>query len=94
MIRELSPQDDLSVADVFNTSSLNLSWRRDLIGHKLVAWNDLSPRLANIVLSNDQDGFRWNLSPDEQFSVKSHYLGLIHLDVPNLNKNLWKLRPL
>jgi hypothetical protein len=82
----------VSVADVFNTSSLNLSWRRDLIGHKLVGWNDLSPQLANIVLSNDQDGFRWNLSPDEQFSVKSHYLGLIHLDVPNLNKNLWKLK--
>ena len=45
-----------------------------------------------LVLSNDQDGFRWNLSPDGQFSVKSHYLGLIHLDVPNLNKNLWKLK--
>jgi hypothetical protein len=81
------------VADVFNTSPLNLSWRRDLIGHKLVALNDLSPRLANIVLSNDHDAFRWNLSSDGQFSVKSHYLGLIHLYVPNLNKNLWKLKP-
>jgi hypothetical protein len=55
-------------------------------------WNDLSPRLANIVLSNDQDGFRRNLSPNGQFSVKSHYIGLIYLDVPNLNKKLWKLK--
>jgi hypothetical protein len=76
----------VSVADVFSTSPLNLSWRRDLICHKLVAWNDLITRLANIILSEEQDGFRWNLSANGQFSVKSHYIGLIHLDVPNSNK--------
>ncbi|KAL5670234.1 hypothetical protein ACJX0J_022455, partial [Zea mays] len=32
------------------TSPLNLSWRRDLIGHKLVAWNGITPRLAYTVL--------------------------------------------
>jgi hypothetical protein len=76
----------VSVADVFSTLPLNLSWHRDLIGHKLVAWNDLILRLANIVLSEEQDGFRWKLSANGRFLVKSHYIGLIHLDVPNFNK--------
>jgi hypothetical protein len=47
----------VSVADVFSTLPLNLSLRRDLIGHKLVALNDLIPRFANIVLSEELDGF-------------------------------------
>jgi hypothetical protein len=42
------------VADVFNTSPLNLPWHKDLIETKLVAWNEL---LANVVLSNEQDIF-------------------------------------
>jgi hypothetical protein len=82
----------VTVADVFSTSPLNLSWRRDLIGPKLVVWNELLPRLGSVVLSDEQDGFRWNLAPNRQFSMKSHYLALIHLDVPNLNKRLWKLK--
>jgi hypothetical protein len=80
------------MADVFSTSPLNLSSRRDLIRPKLVAWNALLPRLANVVLSDEQDEFRWNLVSNDQFSVKSHYLALIHVDVPNLNKILWKLK--
>jgi hypothetical protein len=45
------------MADVVNTSPLNLSWRRDLIGPKLVAWNELLPLLASVVLSDEQDEF-------------------------------------
>jgi hypothetical protein len=75
------------VADVINTSPLNLSWCRDLIGPKLVAWSELLLRLAIVVLSDEQDEFRWNLVPNGQFSVKSHYPALIHLDVPNLKKD-------
>lgn len=80
------------MADIFSTSPLNFSSCRDLIGPKLVAWNELLPRLAIIVLSDKQDVFRWNLDPNGKFSMKSHYLALIHLDVPNLNQRLWKLK--
>jgi hypothetical protein len=81
-----------TVAEVFSTSPLNIFWRRDLIGCKLTAWNDLVLRLANIVLSQESDEFRWNLHPNGQFSVKSHYLAMIHSDIPNLNKIMWKLK--
>jgi hypothetical protein len=81
-----------TVAKVFSTSLLNISWRRDLIGCKLTAWNVLVPCLANIVLSQESDEFRWNLHPNGQFLVKSHYLAMIHSDIPNLNKHLWKFK--
>jgi hypothetical protein len=80
------------VAEIFGCSTLNFSWRRDLIGPKLVAWNHLLPRIVNITLTQEPDECRWNLLRSGQFSVKSHYLALIHVDVPNLNKRLWKLK--
>lgn len=64
----------MTVAKVFQTNLLNFSWRRDLVGSKLVAWNNLLPRIANIQLSEEQDEFRWNLTPNGEFSMKSHYL--------------------
>jgi hypothetical protein len=81
-----------TVAEVFSSSHVNFSWRRDLIGQKLVAWNELLPRIANIILTQEPDEFRWNLLCSGQFSVKSHYMALIHSDVPNLNRRLWNLK--
>ena len=65
---------------------------RDLIGNKLVMWNNLVSRLSTIVLSQQRDGFKWNLDQTGVFSVKSQYLGLINQDTPNLNKRIWKLK--
>ena len=48
-----------TVADVLSTPLPNVSWRRDLIGNKLVMWNNLISRLANVELSHEEeDGFR------------------------------------
>ena len=81
-----------TVADVLSTKIPNLSWRRDLIGNKLVMWNNLVSRLSTIVLSQERDEFKWNLDQTGVFSVKSHYLGLINQNTPNLNKRIWKLK--
>jgi hypothetical protein len=51
----------VTVAEIFSTSFINISWRRDLIGNKLAAWHDLVLRIANIVLNQEQDEFYWNL---------------------------------
>jgi hypothetical protein len=80
------------VAEIFSTPFINISWRRNLIGNKLAAWNNLVPRIANLVLSQEQHEFYWNLHPSGQFSVKSHYLAMIHVDVPNLNKSPLKIK--
>ena len=58
-----------TVAEVLGTNPPNISWRRDLVGNKLVMWNNLLPRVANIVLSHDEDEFRWNLHQNGEFSV-------------------------
>ena len=80
------------VAEVLRTQIPNLSWCRDLIGNKLTMWNNLASRLPTVVLSQERDDFKWNLDQIGVFTVKSHYLGLIHQDIPNLNKRIWKLK--
>jgi hypothetical protein len=62
----------------------NLSWRRSIIGSKLVAWNELRQKLVNIALTKDVDIFRWNMHPNRHFLVKSLYLSIINEDVANL----------
>ena len=47
-----------TVAEVLRTLSHNLSWRRDLIGSKLVMWNNLVSWLANMVVTHDRDEFK------------------------------------
>ncbi|WVZ50897.1 hypothetical protein U9M48_002104, partial [Paspalum notatum var. saurae] len=81
-----------TIAEVLSFSPPNLSWRRDLIGPKLEAWNNLFPRIANFTLSQEQDSFHWNLTQNGEFSVRSHYQALIRVDVPNLNKKIWKIK--
>ncbi|WVZ63267.1 hypothetical protein U9M48_012909 [Paspalum notatum var. saurae] len=39
-----------TVVEVLGTLLPNISWRRDLIGNKLAAWNNLLPHIANVVL--------------------------------------------
>ena len=57
-----------------------------------MVWNNLASRLASVRLNQETAGFKWNLNQTGVFSVKSHYLGLINQNVPNLNKRLWKLK--
>ena len=47
----------VTIVEVLRTSPPNLSWRRDLIGPKLVAWNDMLSRIANISLGHEPDVF-------------------------------------
>jgi hypothetical protein len=50
-----------TITKVIETSPPNLTFRRDLSGQKLVAWNVLLLRLANVHLRNESDEFCWNL---------------------------------
>ena len=77
---------------MLSTPNPNLTWRRDLIGSKLVIWNNLTSHLATVALTHEDDEFWWNLDSTGVFSVKSHYWGLINHNVSNANKGLWKLK--
>jgi hypothetical protein len=73
----------------------DMTFRRDLSGPRLAAWNALLLHLANVHLQIGHDEFRWNLHENGKFSVASLYNALIHPDVPldkNDNNMLWKLK--
>jgi hypothetical protein len=75
------------------TSPLDVTFRRYLLGPRLVAWNALLQRLATVQLSPKPDEFWWNLHKNGEFSVDSMYNALIHLDVPvDNNKMIWKMK--
>jgi hypothetical protein len=84
-----------TITKVMKTSPPNLMFRRDLSGQRLVAWNVLLLRLANVHLQNGSDGFCWNLLENGNISIDSMYNALIQSGVPigKINNNtLWKLK--
>jgi hypothetical protein len=84
-----------TIAKVLETSPPNVLFRRDLLGQRLVSWNALLLRLAEIHLQPGHDEFRWNLHENGKFSVGSMYNALIQPDIPFdkvSNNRLWKLK--
>jgi hypothetical protein len=59
-----------TIATVMATSPPNVTFRRVLLGQRLVAWNNLIKRLRDIQLSPEPDEFRWNLHVDGTFFCK------------------------
>jgi hypothetical protein len=82
-----------TIATVMATSPPNVTFRRVLLGQRLVAWNTLIQRLGDIHLSPEPDEFRWNLHVDGTFSVKSFYNAILLSDLPvDNNKKIWKMK--
>jgi hypothetical protein len=77
------------------SSPSSVTFRWDLSGQRLAAWNALLLCLANIQLQDGYDEFRWNLHENEKNYVASIYNALILPDVPIdkvSNNKLWKLK--
>ena len=70
-----------TVAEVMSTTPLNISFRRAIVGQKLIEWNNLILRLANITLPNENDYFIWSLHKNGQFSVKSMYAAIMNSNI-------------
>jgi hypothetical protein len=75
------------------SSPPDISFRRSLIGNRLVSWNALLQRLASVNLTTEPDVFRWNLHENGEFSVHSMYADLTQPDMPvDNNKKIWKMK--
>ena len=46
----------------------------------------------SVTLSNDEDTFKWKLTPNGVFSVKSMHIDCMNGHTPFLRKYLWKLK--
>jgi hypothetical protein len=71
-----------TLAKVMESSPPSVTFRRNLSGQRLVAWNILLQCLVNIQLQDGHDEFRWNLHENGKISVASMYNALILSDMP------------
>ncbi|WVZ54468.1 hypothetical protein U9M48_005255, partial [Paspalum notatum var. saurae] len=82
-----------SVAHVLSTNPLNISFRRVLVGDKLIKWNELVARIAHVQLVGHHDKAVWSITEHGQFTVKSLYnFSVNQIALPMNNKKLWKLK--
>ena len=82
----------ISVANAFASTPLNISFRRSLVGEKLLKWNELVAKIAFVQLDDLQDSIKWSLTRQGSFTVQSMYKHLINQIAMPLNKLLWKLK--
>jgi hypothetical protein len=50
-----------TVAEVLQTAPLNVSFRRALVGTKLIEWHSLVASIVHVMLNNMPDRFVWDL---------------------------------
>jgi hypothetical protein len=81
-----------TVANIFSTRPLNISFRRSLVDANLQSWHNLVLRIADIQLTDQTDIFRWSLNSSGQFSVSSMYQAMLDSDIIPHNIFLWKLK--
>jgi hypothetical protein len=84
---------DHTLATVLENFPPNVTFRRTLLGVRLVSWNSLLLRLQAIQLLPGPDIFRWNLSENGIFSVNSMYKALMVPPAPIDNhRKIWKMK--
>ena len=65
---------------VISKLSLNVSFRRTLIGEKLVNWLNLVSLIVRVALNEDEADFVWNLNRKGFFSVQYFYKDILQRD--------------
>jgi hypothetical protein len=68
---------NVSVASIFGTIPINISFRRGLVGNNLTLWHRLVARMAHSRLNDEKDKFIWDLLQNDLFSVNSMYKAFI-----------------
>jgi hypothetical protein len=82
-----------TIAHVLESIPPNVTFRRNLYGPRLVSWEALLQRLANVHLTDGRDELYWNLHENGKFSVASMCNALILTDLPVLdNKKTGKMK--
>ena len=58
---------------MLNSSTLNVSFRRSLVGNRLTDWHNIVASVAFTNLNEGLDSFVWGHKKDGIFAVKSMY---------------------
>ena len=87
----ISNDQNITVRDALGSSISSLSFRRNIVGPKLVEWENVRTLCDNVVLSDEDDQLVWLLTASKQFPVKSFYSAMQSVgSVPH--RFLWKVK--
>jgi hypothetical protein len=82
----------ISVASVFSTIALNISFCRCLTCNNLIFWYNLVAQVAHNRLNTMENKFRWGLHQSYLFSASSLYGVLISNNRVRYGMSVWKLK--
>jgi hypothetical protein len=77
---------DATIAEIFSSRLLNVSFRRNLVAENLQSWHALVLRLMD-----RPDIFKWSLNHNGKFLVSSMYQAFLDTNVVANNSHLWKI---
>jgi hypothetical protein len=81
-----------SVRTVLSMTSLNVAFRRFLVGVYLQEWHKVVAMVADVQLTNQRNRFVWGLHQNGLFLFKSMYKALLGSEVTPYNTLIWKLK--
>ena len=79
------------MAQILNSSPLNISFRQNLVGMNLRDWLKIVVSLQDVNLHEQRDVFIWALHSSRSFSVKSMYAALINNGV-RMSQDIWQIK--
>jgi hypothetical protein len=81
-----------TVVKVFSSNPLNVSFRRHLFGHNLIAWHTIVAMISDAQLMGQKDTFIWLAQQNRKFSVCSMYRVLVVPHILPRDHVIWKLK--
>ena len=79
------------VAQVLSLPTLNISFRRNLVGANLRDWHRIVASLQDVNLPEESDVFVWGLNASGSFTVKSMYAALINNGI-RVSQDIWQIK--
>ena len=80
------------MAHVLSITPLNISFRKPIVGQRLLQWYDLVSKIENINLTRDKDSFYCNLHANGLFSIRSMYQHMLNGTSDIQSMFIWKLK--
>jgi hypothetical protein len=79
-----------TVSKVMSFRPLNISFRRSLVDNNLRQWLHLVAPVSNVVLEDGNDYYKWLLTKNGLYTVRTMYLHVIDKHPPFQHKKIWK----
>jgi hypothetical protein len=80
----------VTVSKVMSSIPLNIFFRRSLVDNNLRQRLHLVARVSNVDLVDGKDHFKWPLTKNDLFTVRSMYLDALDTHPPFQPRKIWK----